>query len=310
MSTSIEEHAALDNVSSLPTTVPVHEPTPERAARIEALTRVCVEELLDAFGLGWLGRGRRPVESLSRVPAKRLARQVATYDEIVGRSGLAEGAGWALERMVRRVAVDGRENVPLEGPLLLVANHPGLADSLALFAAVPRRDLRVVAAERPLLEALPNTSRYLMSIAPEPSSGRLGVIRSAVRHLERGGAVLTFPGGKIEPDPALLPGAIEALERWSGSLELFARLVPDLTVVPATVSGVLSPSALRNPLTLVRRRASDREWLAATLQMLTPVLRNVTTRVAFGRPAHAGEGEIMETVLGEMRRMIEHCERR
>src|SRR5215218_10262688 len=212
MSTSIEEHAALDSVSPLPTTVPVHEPTPERAARIEALTRVCVEELLDAFGLGWLGRGRRPIESLSRVPAKRLARQVATYDEIVGRSGLAEGAGWALERMVRRVAVDGRENVPLEGPLLLVANHPGLADALALFAASPRRDLRVIAAERPLLEALPNTSRYLIPVSEAPP-GRSGAVRVAARHMRGGGAILTFPGGEIEPDPAVLPGAAGALER-------------------------------------------------------------------------------------------------
>jgi acyltransferase-like protein len=297
----------LDKVSRLPTLDPIREPAPERPERIEVLTRVCVDELLEAFGLGGLRRGRRPLELLSRVPAKRLAREVATYDEIVGESGLAAGGAWALERMVRRVEVEGGENVPPEGPLLLVANHPGLADSLALFAVVPRRDLRVVAAERPFLKALPNTSQYLMTV-PEASPGRLGVVRSAAQHLERGGAVLTFPGGEIEPDPAVLPGAIEALMRWSGSLDLFARLVPDLTVVPAAVSGVLSPTALRNPLIFVRRRPRDQEWLAATLQMLAPVLRNVTTRVAFGSPVKAEGGAVRETVLGEMRRLIERCE--
>ncbi|MCA1688221.1 MAG: 1-acyl-sn-glycerol-3-phosphate acyltransferase [Actinobacteria bacterium] len=297
----------MDNVSQLPTAAPVHEPALERPERIEILTRLCADELLDAFGLGWLSRGRHPLELLSRIPAKRLASQVATYDEIVGSSGLAAGGAWALERMARRAEVEGRENVPPEGPLLLVANHPGLADALALFATVPRRDLRVVAAERPLLKALPNTSRYLFSVAEE-SPGRFGVVRSAARHLFRGGAVLTFPGGKIEPDPAVLPGAVEALGRWSGSLDLFARLVPGLTIVPAAVSGVLSPTALRNPLTLVRRRARDREWLAATLQMLTPSLRDVTTRIAFGRPVHAEEGTVRETVLDEMRRLIERCE--
>jgi Acyltransferase len=299
----------LDKVSQLPTLNPIHEPAPERQERIEVLTRVCVDELLEAFGLGGLSRGRSPLELLSRVPAKRLAREVATYDEIVGESGLAAGGAWALERMVRRVEVEGRENVPPEGPLLLVANHPGLADSLALFAVVPRQDLHVMAAERPFLEALPNTSRYLMTV-PEASPGRLGVVRSAAQHLKRGGAVLTFPGGKIEPDPAVLPGAVEALMRWSGSPDLFARLVPDLTVVPAVVSGVLSPTALRNPLIFVRRRPRDREWLAATLQMLVPVLRNVTTRVAFGRPVKAEGGAVRETVLGEMRRLIEPCEAR
>jgi hypothetical protein len=299
----------LDNVSQLPAVGPIHEPVLERPARIEVLTRVCADELLDAFGLGEAGRVRRLLEPLSRVPSKRLARQVATYDEIVGASGLAAGGAWALERMVRRIEVEGRENVPTEGPLLLVANHPGLADSLALFATVPRRDLRVVAAERPVLRALPNTSRYLMSIS-EASPGRLGVVRTAARHLMGGGAVLTFPGGEIEPDPAVLPGAVESLEHWSESLDLFARLVPGLTVVPAVVSGVLSPTALRNPLVLVRRSPRDREWLAATLQMLTPALRNVCTRVAFGGPVHAGEGIIREPVLDEMRRLIEHCEAR
>jgi hypothetical protein len=262
--------------------------------------------------LGGVRRGRYPLELISRVPARRLARQVATYDEIVGESGLAAGGVWALERMARSVEVEGQENVVQEGPLLLVANHPGLADALALFAASPRRDLRVIAAERPLLEALPNTSRYLIPVSEAPP-GRSGAVRVAARHMRGGGAILTFPGGEIEPDPAVLPGAAGALERWSGSLNLFARLVGDLTVVPAVVSGVLSPAALRNPLTLVRRREKDREWLAATIQMLTPALRNVTTRVSFGRPVRAKDlpdKTIREAVLEEARRLIDGCEAR
>jgi 1-acyl-sn-glycerol-3-phosphate acyltransferase len=304
---------ALDNVSQLPTLDSKSEAAPGRPERVEVLTRVCVDELLEAFGLGGVGRGRRPLELLSRVPAKRLARQVATYDEIVGESGLAAGGTWALGRMARRVEVEGRENVPADGPLLLVANHPGLADALALFATVPREDLRVVAAERPFLAALPNTSRYLIPVSEASHPKRFGAVRIATRHLKGGGAILTFPGGKIEPDPAVLPGAIQALERWSESLDLFARLVPDLTVVPAVVSGVLSPTALRNPLIFVRRRPRDREWLAASIQMMTPALRNVTTQIAFGRPVHNGnvpERTVRDAVLEEARRLIERYEAR
>jgi hypothetical protein len=295
----------LDNISRLPALSPAREPEPGRAEQIEVLTRVCADELLEAFGLGG---GIRGLDLLARIPARRLAHQIATYDEIVGRSGLAAGGAWALERMARSAEVEGRENVPTEGPLLLAANHPGLADSIALFSGVPRQDLRVMAAERPLLTALPNTSRYLITV-PEGSSGRLGAVRTAARHLKRGGAVLTFPGGRIEPDPAVLPGARDALERWSESLDLFARLVPGLTVVPAVVSGVLSPTALRNPLIFVRRERRDREWLAASLQMLMPALRNVTTRVVFGEPVRAGDtdGTVREAVLRETRRLIERC---
>jgi hypothetical protein len=294
----------LDKVSQQPITSPV---TSERSERVETLTRVCVEDLLSAFGLGTLRHGRRPLELLSRIPARCLARQVATYDGIVGESGLAAGGAWALERMTRRVEVEGRENVPREGPLLLVSNHPGLSDTVALFATTPRPDLRVVAAERPFLDALPNTSRYLLTV-DERSPGRFGLVRTATRHLRGGGAVLTFPGGKIEPDPAVLPGAVEALEHWSASMDLFARLVPDLVVVPVIVSSVLSPTALRNPLTFLRRRKEDREWLAATLQMMTPALRNVTTRVAFGQPVHATgsfDEPVSRAALGEARRLIE-----
>src|SRR5215207_8813158 len=180
-----------------------------RSEQIEALTRVCVDDLLSAFGLGELRCGRRPLRSLFWLPARRLARQVATYDRIVGESGLGMGGAWALKRMVRRMEVEGRENVPQEGPLLLVANHPGLCDTVALFATTPRPDLGVVAAERPFLDALPNTSRYLLTVT-EASLGRFGLIRAATRHLRDGRAVLTFPGGQIEPDPAVLPGAVDA----------------------------------------------------------------------------------------------------
>jgi hypothetical protein len=191
--------------------------------------------------------------------------------------------------------------------LLLVANHPGLCDTVALFATIPRADLRVVAAKRAFLDALPNTARYLFTVVEE-SPERLGLIRATTRHLRDGGALLTFPGGRIEPDPAVLPGAVEALGRWSASVDLFARLVPDFIVVPAVVSGVLSPAALRNPLTLLRRREEDRRWLAATLQILAPTLHDVAVRVEFGHPIHADrEAPVSQAVLGEMRRLIERC---
>ena len=144
----------------------------------------------------------------------------------------------------------------------------------------------MVAAERPFLDALPNTSRHLLAVAETPA-GRSGVVRAAARHLRGGGAVLTFPGGRIEPDPAVL--------------------APGLTVVPVVVSGVISPMALRVPLTRLRRRKRDREWLAATLQMLTPALRDVDASVEFGRPIYAGAGGgIGEAVIEATRRLMEN----
>jgi 1-acyl-sn-glycerol-3-phosphate acyltransferase len=272
---------------------------------LESLTQVCVEDLISAFGLGGARYGRVLMESFSRLPARRLARQIMTYDEIVGESGLGAGGEWALKKLSHHSRFEGQENVPRDGPLLLVSNHPGLADAVALFAATPRDDLRVIAADRPFLDALPNTSRHLMTVAETPG-GRSRVARAAARHLRGGGSVLTFPGGRIEPDPAVLPGAVAALDRWSASADNFARLAPGLVIVPVVVSGVISPSALRNPLTRLRRSRRDREWLAATLQVLVPALRNVDVRVEFGRPIHAEPGAAVgDVVIEESRRLME-----
>jgi hypothetical protein len=295
----------LDSVSQLPTATEELHAFSGSEDHLECLTQLCVKDLISAFGLGEVSHGRAIMESISRIPARRLALQILIYDRIVGESGLGKGGAWALKRLSRNISIEAQENVPRRGPLLLVSNHPGLADAVALFAATPRDDLRVIAADRPLLEALPNTSRFLLTIG-EGSAGLSGVARAAARHLRGGGAVLTFPGGRIEPDPAILPGAVEALDHWSLSADLFARLTPGLAVVPAVVSGVISPSALRNPLIHLRRRRRDREWLAATLQVLIPVLRNVDVRVEFGHPIHAEPGAAVgEAMIEEMRRLME-----
>jgi hypothetical protein len=297
----------LDNVSQLPTATEELHASSGDEGHLERLTQLCVDDLISAFGLRETSHGRAVMESISRIPARRLARQIMTYDRIVGESGLGTGGAWALKRLSRNTSIEGQENVPRGGPLLLVSNHPGLADAVALFAAIPRDDLRVIAADRPFLEVLPNTSRHLLTVT-ETSAGRTGVVRAAARHLRGGGAVLTFPGGRIEPDPAVLPGAVEALNRWSSSADLFARLIPGLEVVPVVVSGVISPSALRNPLIHLRRRRRDREWLAATLQMLVPALRNVDARVEFGSPIHAEPGALGDAVIEETRRLMENRE--
>ena len=127
------QHTMTDNVPKRPGV----DPEPGSRAQIETLTEVCIDDLLNALGLSGLRRSRRPLELLIRIPGRRLARQIATYDEIVGKFGLSAGGEWALERMTRRLKVEGRERVPRDGSLLLVSNHPGLSDVVALFRLDP-----------------------------------------------------------------------------------------------------------------------------------------------------------------------------
>lgn len=260
--------------------------------QLETLTRVNIQDLLVSFGLENIGRGRNVLELLSRLPARRFARQMVAFDQRVARDGLGPASTVTLQGFTRKLELQGKELLPQEGPLLVLSNHPGMTDTLALFAGLPRPDLRIIAAERPFLRALQSVSRYLIYVT-EQANQRMAVVRAATDHLRQGGAVLTFPAGEIEPDPACMPGARRSLESWSESMALFARLVPETQIVSAIVSGVLWPATLYHPLTRLRRQPKDRERLGATLQLLAqtalPFYRPVDIRVAFSPPRRAAE---------------------
>jgi hypothetical protein len=177
---------------------------------------------------------------------------------------------------------------------------------LALFASLPRPDLLVLAAERPFLKALPATRQRLIEL-PDDARGRRGPIHRVVEHLRGGGAILAFPGGRIEPDPALTARAAAALADWSPSVELFARRAPAVTIVPTIVSGVLSPALQRHPLGRLRRREADRQFLNAMLQIVSMRRSDVTIRVAFGEPVDpsGSAAAIHQAVTTRARALIE-----
>ena len=280
----------------------------QASIQLDTLTRINIQDVLEAFGLGRVRRGRKVLEGLAWAPARRFAREVAAYDRVVGEQGLQAGASWILKQYIQNLQIEGQENVPASGPVFILCNHPGLTDAMALFASLPRRDLRVMAGERPFLRALPNTSRHMIYVPDDPQA-RLGVVRSGVSHLRSGGALLTFPAGNIEPDPAVLPGAVESLQTWSESVALFIRLAPRTQIVPAIIRGVLAPASLRNPLTRLRRQQKDRERLAATCQILLQSVlsayRPANVRVTFGTPIQADPAAVMQTVADQARQLIE-----
>jgi hypothetical protein len=277
------------------------------------LIQVNIQDFLAAFGLENLRRGRKLVEALCWLPARRFANQMADFDRRVGEEGLHLASLRTLEGYASGLEILGDEHIPTSGPLLVLSNHPGMTDTLVLFSSLPRSDLRIVAAERPFLHALTNVSRHLIDV-PEDAGKRMGVVRNAVGHLRRGGTVLTFPAGQIEPDPACMPGAVDSLVSWSESVAVFARLVPEASIVVAIVSGVIWPASLRHPLTRLRKEQKERERIAANLQvlaqMLRPSFRPVAARVAFSPALPAGElasgapAALMEAVTGQARRLI------
>jgi 1-acyl-sn-glycerol-3-phosphate acyltransferase len=259
---------------------------------LASLTDINLEDMVVAFGWQDFKFGRWFAGILFRKWAEKFSQEVLDFDFGVSQGGLKLGADRMLPGMVQEVRIAGEVHIPENGPVLILSNHPGMSDTLALFSSIPRFDLKVLAAERPFLKNLPETRKYLLFI-PEDLEGRAEALRRAASHLRAGGALLTFPAGEIEPDPAVLSGAVESLKFWNPSTGVFVRLVPELTIVPAIVSGVLAWQSLKHPITSLRRRPKDRERLAAALQLIYheiwPNLWPVFVNVRFGNPIRADE---------------------
>lgn len=275
---------------------------------LDRLTEINLDDLFDAAGLMRLRH-----TSLQRLLwpwARRFALVAQRFDNLVGEQGLAQGSSWLAHRMTAGMQVSGIDHVPATGPAVILANHPGMTDTVALIASLASRpDLRVIALDRPFLRALPNVARHLI-LVPEHDVGRMGVVRAGVTHLKQGGALLTFPAGEIEPDPATSGRrkAVDSVLRWSDSFVLFARRVPWTHFIPAIVSNVISPEAQRHVLTRLRRTSHDRQRLAAALQVAMPRYQQMVARVAFGPSIEAracAADSLRSAIVGQIRHLIE-----
>ncbi len=261
------------------------------------------QEIWKVLGLSPDTRLRYLLNPLLWAPLRRFADLAAKFDRTVADSGFREAASEVLPRLINQLEVIGLHRVPTSGPLLVVSNHPGSADGLAIAASLPRNDLKIVVSALPFIRSLPNSAQHLIYTDPLEPHKRMGVVRSSVRHLRDGGALLIFPRGKVEPDPAWLPGAKESLSRWSASLGLIAQSVPEANIVTTIISGVLARGSLRNPLTRLPRDPRQRQLLAEIIQVIQQALLpygiSVSTRLSYGEPIRAGNRDARE-LTGEV----------
>jgi hypothetical protein len=112
-------------------------------------------------------------------------------------------------------------------------------------------------------------------------------VREIIRHLKNDGAVLIFPRGSIEPDPAWMPHPESEFDHWSRSLEIFLKQVPHTQVLVTIVSGVISKAAMDHPVTWFRKTRPDRQRLAFMYQFIRQTITGkevfgLTPRVTFG----------------------------
>jgi 1-acyl-sn-glycerol-3-phosphate acyltransferase len=237
--------------------------------------------------------------------AHHVAGRFVPYDHARGESGLPDGSAWIVDDATGGLAVKGRDLVPAHGPLLVVANHPGLSDAVAILAALGREDAWIVTANYPFLRAMRLASRRFLFVSDDRGD-RLSAFRRIVARLRAGETVIVFPAGNIELDPALSrEAALASLTTWSRSIELLARLARDTVVVPAAISGVVSRSAFDHPLAKRRGAAKERQRMATLLQLALPAYRANRVSIRFGAPIVPRVGyDVHTAVIDAMRALI------
>ncbi|MBN1641188.1 MAG: hypothetical protein JXA09_08125 [Anaerolineae bacterium] len=268
------------------------------------------DEVLVSIGVapsGWLGR---LIAIAIRPATRRFAALFAAFDRDVADLGFSTGARRFLPRYISACSQHGAASIPTSGPLLVASNHPGATDSVVIAAALPRDDLKIVISDVPFTRALPAGRAHLI-YAPTGTEGRVQAVRDMIRHLQDGGAVLIFPGGYLDPDPALLPGASEGLGAWSRSVLIALRRVPEAQLVPAIVDGVMAPRFLFHPLTRLAPAGWQRLKLAEVLQIATQSLfgarSGLTPRVTFGPPVSYAALAGPDAARDPMAAMVDHA---
>ena len=215
---------------------------------------------------------------------------VAPFDRDVVSVGMPEALRRRATQFVNALTVTNSGYIPRTGPVLLLSNHPGGLDLFLVLALLPRDDIKVIVSEISILRHLPASGPHFISIGRAADS-RMQAVRAGIRHLNEDGALFIFPGGILDPDPAFMPGAIEALARWSPSVELFLRRVPQTHVVVTTVGGVLSPGWYHSPVTRLREERKDRQKVAEVFQiaqqLLLPGTLDLRPSVHFAPPMAA-----------------------
>jgi 1-acyl-sn-glycerol-3-phosphate acyltransferase len=133
-----------------------------------------------------------------------------------------------LARLAFGLEAHGTEHVPMSGPTLVVANHSSVLDP-PLIGSVTSRPVSFMAkAELFRVPLLGPLIRALNAYPVRREGGDPAALRTALRVLHSGGALLVFPEGTRGPEGVLRPGKAGA-----GMLAVLSGA----PVIPAYVRG-------------------------------------------------------------------------
>ena len=276
---------------------------------INQVQSAITDEVFYALGLNRRGSFRHVFGWAFAKPTFRFSKMMVSVDRAVKEGGPQAGCKALLDIMKVKVSASGVENIPTEGPTLILSNHPGAYDSVAIGSLVPRLDLKIIAAITRLYQVLPHIHPVMIYASRDPKL-RLTALRQAVAHFMNGGTLLQFSSGNIDPDPALSPITKEDFKIWHRSFELFLKKVPNLIIVPTIASNVLLKNFAEHPLTRIRRKPMDQRRLGEFVQIIRQILNPNSIEahpfISFGKPLTMQDFVDEETGNGMMETLLLH----
>lgn len=135
------------------------------------------------------------------------------------------------------------ENIPTQGPVVFVANHPhGLVDGMILADLIGRRrqDYRILT--RALLTGIDESAAsYMISVPfphePDAQTKMLDMRAQAMEHLKKDGLLALFPSGVVASSETMFGPAIEA--EWNVFTAKLIR-TSGASIVPCCFQGANS----------------------------------------------------------------------
>ena len=211
---------------------------------------------------------------------------------------MGKGLGKFCFNVFGRLEVTGRENVPRQGPLIIVSNHLSFTDPPVLVCSLPRNMDFLGKKE---LFGNPASDFLMRNFHVHPFD-RLGLgvdaIRMAMRLLAQDKALVIFPEGQRSRDHKLgdgLPGAA------------YMALRSQAPIIPVGVTGTEKISCWQMPVPLTRFRVNIGQPFSLPVVEGTPSRGAVASMrdmimsriAALLPPEYQGDWATPPSVLGE-----------
>ncbi len=185
-------------------------------------------------------RGRVVIRTVENATGRlRVIRQVRNYDKRMN----CENDFWKVVPDLCGISLDvisgSLANIPSEGPVILLSNHPyGILDGLMLghIMGQVRDDFKIMAHK--VFNKAEDINKYILPISfdenREALAMNLNTRKLALEYLEQGGAVGVFPGGSVSSPRKIMGRPMDPLWR-TFSAKMISK--SNATVVPIFFDG-------------------------------------------------------------------------